>query len=208
MTGGGFGLENGHEYHRDLSHTTWPKVFERQALRRPQTDKVLAALDLKNGDTVVDIGCGPGYNSLLMAEKVGREGHVYAVDPAAEALEYLAEQIEAGAAVDNITLIHADGRDLPNLLDEPVQKGLLTYVLHHDDDPAGLVMALADGVFTAGGLLAVCEYDPEAPGEVGPPLSERLSPQQVLTWLSNAGFAFVEKLDLADEQYGFILMTP
>ena len=35
---------------------------------------------LKEGDTVVDIGCGPGFFSVEMAKQVGKNGRVVAVD--------------------------------------------------------------------------------------------------------------------------------
>ena len=35
---------------------------------------------VKNGDTVADLGCGPGFYTISLAEKVGSEGRVYAVD--------------------------------------------------------------------------------------------------------------------------------
>jgi ubiquinone/menaquinone biosynthesis C-methylase UbiE len=35
---------------------------------------------VKNGQVVADLGCGPGYYTLALAESVGPEGRVYAVD--------------------------------------------------------------------------------------------------------------------------------
>src|SRR5436853_3110450 len=41
---------------------------------------VLDALHLHAGSTVADIGAGPGYFTFRMAERVGPQGKVYAVD--------------------------------------------------------------------------------------------------------------------------------
>lgn len=60
--------------------------------RREQWEKsslMLAALDLKPGESVADIGCGPGYFSYMFSEKVGTNGHVYAVDTNRKHLEYI-----------------------------------------------------------------------------------------------------------------------
>ena len=35
---------------------------------------------VKKGQTVVDLGCGPGYYTLALAESVGPDGRVYAID--------------------------------------------------------------------------------------------------------------------------------
>jgi arsenite methyltransferase len=46
-----------------------------------------AALGLKPGERVLDLGCGPGYLSAEMAEEVGSEGRVHAVDVSESMLE-------------------------------------------------------------------------------------------------------------------------
>lgn len=40
--------------------------------------------DLRQGETVVDIGCGAGFDTLIAARQVGPNGHILAVDMTAE----------------------------------------------------------------------------------------------------------------------------
>jgi ubiquinone/menaquinone biosynthesis C-methylase UbiE len=44
-------------------------------------DLILAVLDIRVGQTVLDAGCGNGYMAKLFATQVGSSGYVYAVDP-------------------------------------------------------------------------------------------------------------------------------
>ncbi len=49
---------------------------ERDHWQRPS--EVIQALDLKDGDSVVDLGCGSGYFSLKLSDPIGRNGRVIA----------------------------------------------------------------------------------------------------------------------------------
>ncbi|MBK1693672.1 hypothetical protein CKO09_02800 [Chromatium weissei] len=55
-----------------------------------KSSRILKLLDIKKGDTVVDLGSGPGFFSFKFAEKVGSEGIVYSLDTKDMHIEYLA----------------------------------------------------------------------------------------------------------------------
>src|SRR5437764_12643755 len=55
---------------------------ERDAWQRP--DEVMDALGIKPGSAVADVGCGAGYFTFHLAERVGPQGKVYAGDITAE----------------------------------------------------------------------------------------------------------------------------
>ena len=48
---------------------------------------------VEEGEAVADIGCGPGYYTLAMAEAVGEGGKVYAADPDPRAIEALERKL-------------------------------------------------------------------------------------------------------------------
>ena len=58
-----------------------------------KTSKMIAALDLKPGEKVADIGSGPGYFSFQFAKLVGPTGKVFAIDNNNDHLVYLKKVI-------------------------------------------------------------------------------------------------------------------
>ena len=54
-----------------------------------RTSLILNSLQIRPGETVADIGSGPGYYSFLFAERVGSTGRVYAIDTVKAHLDYI-----------------------------------------------------------------------------------------------------------------------
>lgn len=81
---------------------------------------------IRLGDCVLDLGCGAGLDSLIMARRIGSEGRVVAVD-FSEAMLARARQAQAEARAWNIVLCKADAEDLPlpdNSVDVALVNGL------------------------------------------------------------------------------------
>lgn len=185
-------------FRKDMSHLTWDEVYARQAKRADLVGGWLDALGLKPGDHVLEIGAGPGYMSLILAERVGRDGAVYAVDRSADALAYL-ERLQAERGIRHIRRIVADAATLEPTDLHP-NSALITMVLHHADDPAGVLRNVAR-LLPVGALAVIGEFDPEGPGEHGPPRAHRLAPEQVEAWCKDAGFAVLDCRHQTAEHY-------
>lgn len=69
--------------------------------------QAIAALNLKPGDTVVDIGCGTGSNFPLLVQAVGAEGKIIAVD-LSDAMLVEARQFVEANHWGNFQLVCAD----------------------------------------------------------------------------------------------------
>jgi ubiquinone/menaquinone biosynthesis C-methylase UbiE len=173
-------------YEKDMSHAKWEEVFGRQAKRAALIDEWLDALRLKAGDRVLDIGAGPGYVSLALAERVGLSGMVYALDRSAEALAFLEHQ-QTERGVRQIERIVADAAALnPARIDAGA--ALVTMVLHHTDDPAEILRQVAS-CLPEGAPVVIGEFNPDGPATFGPPHDHRLSPDLVQGWCEQAGLA-------------------
>lgn len=56
--------------------------------RRRSYRKLLQAANVQRGDRVLDIGCGPGYFTRMLAEAAGPSGSAVGIDAAPEMVEY------------------------------------------------------------------------------------------------------------------------
>lgn len=184
-------------FERRMDDADWDAVFQRQVARGDVVDDMGDLLGLAAGDSVVELGSGPGYTALRLAERVA-PGPVYAVDRHPAALRYL-RRGAAGRGIENVHPVVSDAEALALRFDVPVHV-LAAFVLHHVDAPAAVIAAAYEAVPAGSTLLAV-EYHPDSPGEVGPPPDRRIAPTRVRTWLADAGFDAGEAVELPEEKY-------
>jgi ubiquinone/menaquinone biosynthesis C-methylase UbiE len=156
------------------------------------------ALRLKLGDRILEVGAGPGYVSMALAGRVGREGIVYAVDKSAEALAHL-DRLQQERALPQIQRILADATALPPS-SLSVDSALITMVLHHAEDPAGMLRSVA-GLLPPGAPAVIGEFHPAGPCEQGPPPEHRIDPDQLRAWCEDAGLAVLEYRRQSPEHY-------
>ena len=83
-----------------------PEIVQQRRLQ-------LAALDLKPGEDVLDIGSGPGLLAAQAAATVGSSGSVYEVDPSVPMLSIAARWSEPVASSAPVRLQAADACALP-----------------------------------------------------------------------------------------------
>lgn len=110
---------------------------------------------VKPGDTVVDIGCGPGFFSIPMATMVGPGGRVVAVDLQQGMLDLARAHADRKGVSDRIKfhLCQQDSLELEGMAADFV---LLFYVLHEIPDKESLFGQLAR-VLKPGGRVFLCE---------------------------------------------------
>jgi predicted methyltransferase len=128
----------------------WSRAPSRDAFSQPE--KVLAALAIAPGARVADVGAGDGYFTRPLADAVGPQGRVYAVEIDADALRAL----RALAAGDPRIEVVEGAEDDPRLPDGAIDLVLLSSVYHHlDERVAWLARLRAD--LAPGARVAIVE---------------------------------------------------
>ena len=72
----------------------------------------VAVAELKEGETVLDLGSGGGLDVLLSARRVGPSGHVYGLDATAEMIK-LARRNATGVGASNVEFLHGTIEHIP-----------------------------------------------------------------------------------------------
>lgn len=176
----------------------WEAIYQRQVARADLAVEWLEALRLAPGHRVLDVGAGTGYVTLMLAEQVGPQGQVYALDRAEGALAFLAERQQA-RGIKHISRISADAADMEGY-GLRGDAALVTLLLHIVADPKAVIAAVSRCLLP-GGRLVVAEFHPDGPCEIGAPREKRIAPAKVEGWCQEAGLAVVETRRQAPEYY-------
>lgn len=116
--------------------------------------RFVAALNVRPGQTAIDIGCGPGNDLGRLADAVGIDGSVIGVDRESRMLDEAHRRLADRA---NIELHRADIHDLP-LRDGVIDRARVDRVLQHVLEPVK-AMAEVRRVLRSGGLFGMAEPD-------------------------------------------------
>jgi ubiquinone/menaquinone biosynthesis C-methylase UbiE len=149
---------------REIAHVMghqaadWLERPEREQEERP--DALLAALKLKPGDVVADIGAGTGYYSWRLAKAVGATGRVYAVDIQQEMLDLLQRKM-AERNLTNVTGVLGTIQD-PKLPAGSVDLVLMVDVYHEFDHPFEMMRGICKAL-KPGGRVVFVEFRAEDP---------------------------------------------
>ena len=168
---------------------------ERRTLIDPA--RFVDQLNIREGDVVADLGAGPGFFTLPLAERVGAGGKVYALDVAPDMLaqlrlRHLPKQVELLLSTEN---------HLP-LPDGSVDLGLLAFVFHELENPAEF-LAEAKRILRPSGRLVLVEWVPQEE-ELGPPLHARIGAEDSARALIEAGFRVLTDGMIKGSTYYFI----
>jgi len=118
-------------FDEDVARQIEALYLTRDAARRRRL--VREALAAQPGDRVLDVGCGPGFYCLEIAEEVGPDGRVVGIDAAAPMLEMARRRCEA---FDNVTFKQGDIMSIP-VEDETFDRAICVQVLEYIEPATG-----------------------------------------------------------------------
>ena len=108
---------------------------------------------IQEGNTVIDMGCGPGYFTIDMAKMVGPEGRVIAVDIQAKMLERVRKKAQKHGLAERIVYHTADTDHIG--LNQAADFILAYYMIHEVPDTTHMLKELKALLNIDGKILAV-----------------------------------------------------
>jgi len=163
-------------------------------------DRVIAALALKPGQSVADIGSGTGYFAVRLA-KSATAPKVFGADIEPNMVQYLKDRA-AKEGLANVASVLASATS-PNL-PEPVDVVLIVDTYHHIGDRVAYFRDLQKSL-KPGGRVAIIDFAPESPE--GPPKEFRFTQQKFQAEMKQAGYRLAAKFDFLPRQ-NFLIFEP
>jgi putative heme-binding domain-containing protein len=175
-------------------------------MTRPNRDKeelpeiLLDSLEIPKGALVADLGAGTGYFTWRLAQRVGPEGRVIAVDVQHQMLNMTAEELKKHNLT-NVDLVVGRERN-PRLPEGALDLILVANSYHEFSQPAAMLAAIGRSLKPTGRLVVV-EYATEKDDHSTPWLYT-MSLQELRGEIEVAGFKLDRALDTLPKQLGLI----
>ncbi|WP_047155459.1 class I SAM-dependent methyltransferase [Aneurinibacillus tyrosinisolvens] len=191
------------QFDKDLSVLGWEEVKRRQLQRMPLVDEWIQLIQLQSGNSVLDIGPGPGMFTLRYAEAVGNTGNVIALEKSQGAIEFLLK--EFNQRYSNIKVVMGDAEEFKFGSIGPVDIIMATDILHHTDSPKQILKNLYGHIHSKETRILVSESDPNSMGQYGPPISHRIPANDMRDWIKEVDFSIISHGRQQYEHYYFLL---
>jgi len=174
----------------DPSRDIWQRPLE-----------VFKAIGLKEGETLCDIGAGPGYMSFKAAKIVGENGHVFSTDVEVEMTKTLKENIEKNK-IRNISPILGlyDNPLLPPVSCDYI---LIVNTYHHFSDRITYIKNLKRYLSPKGKVVNIDFHKKELP--IGPKIERKISQEDFRKEAKLAGYTDIKEHTFLEYQYFFEL---
>src|SRR3989344_2541962 len=166
-------------------------------------DSIVNEFGVRERMSIADFGSGASYFTILMAERAGKEGRVYALDIMESALDSVREKAKA-AGLENIEMIRTNLEVVGSsgLADQSQDIVLLANILFQSDKKSDIVKE-AKRVLRDNGSLIIIDWKKGANG-FGPPDRLRTDDEAMRSLATGEGMIFDKVFNAGQFHFGMI----
>jgi len=162
---------------------------------------IVGEFGLREGMSIVDFGSGSGYFTILLSQKAGDAGRVYALDVLESALDSVRSKARV-SNVNNVETIRADVEVIGSTgLSDNSQDFILMANILFQSRKKENIMKEAERILKNGGSLVVIDWMKDI-GGIGPPENLRMDEIQMKSLITDAGFIFQSNINAGEFHYG------
>jgi len=141
-----------------FSQTAIEERGESRTNERQPPDKIMAAIGVRTGMVIGEVGAGQGRFTVHLARKVGESGKIYANDIDESSLEHLRDRAKR-LGLNNVDIIHGQVED-PLFPKDSLDMVFMILTYHHLAKPVALLKNLIP-CLKPGATVVVVDPDPE-----------------------------------------------
>ncbi len=170
-------------------------------------EKIVSGFGIQEGMVIADFGSGAGYFTILLGQRVGKNGKIYALDIQESALDNVRVKAKA-AGLENIETIRSN-LEVPGssgLADNSQDMVLLANILFQSERKQDIVKE-AVRVLKSAGSLVVIDWKRVA-GGFGPPDNLRTDDIAMRSLVLSEGLVFEKDIDAGQFHYGMKFKKP
>lgn len=169
-----------------------------------QPERNIELLHVSEGGVVADFGSGSGHYVLPLAERIGEQGTVYAID----IQKPLLTRLEQEAKTRGLKNIHTIWGNVEEVGGSKLRAGILdaailSNILFQVESKLGLLHE-AHRVLKPGGEVLLIDWS-ESFGGLGPKQGHVVDETTAIRLAEQSGFRFVQEVFVGDHHYGIIL---
>ena len=171
-------------------------------------EKIVTEFGIQEGMMIADFGSGAGYFTILLAQRVGKDGKVFALDIQESALDNVRVKAKA-VGLDNVETIRSNLEVLGSsgLADNSQDIVLLANILFQSEQKAEIIKE-SFRVLKSGGSLVVIDWKraagamPDGRQGFGPPDNLRTDEIAMRSLVLGEGLIFENDIDAGKFHYG------
>ncbi|MEZ6133568.1 MAG: class I SAM-dependent methyltransferase [Pirellulaceae bacterium] len=169
-------------------------------------EQIMAAIELKDGLDVADVGSGTGLYLQPLSHAVGSQGTVFAVDISPRFVKHLRERAKE-EKLQNVEVVLCSDRDV-NLKADSIDRAFICDVYHHFEYPQSSLASIYRAL-RAGGKLILVDFhrEPDVSNERKQWLAGHIrAPQATFKQeIMDAGFDFEKEIEVKGFEENYLL---